>query len=823
MAKIAIDIRNIGRNRTGSETVVQALTRFVIHNSEGCEIVLITDTSERTVLDSVSKKLGLDKLPAEKKARVSVRSLWAPHRALWILLSVPYFVRTQKIDVYHTEYIVPFFLQKSVHVLTHIHDVSFAVPGIRPMIATRDRIFLDLLIGRSLQRADTIIAVSDFTAQEISKYYPLESSKVVQINNAADTLFVERAADLLRIPKADRLTDRVRRKYNLPKKYFFSVGTMQPRKNIPFAINSFLSVAPKMPEVSLVLGGKKAHNFDEAIESLAKKKQGVQSAIENIHFTGYIAEEDLPEVYAGAIACITPSLYEGFGVPILEAFATETVVLAADIPAYREVAGSGALFFNVDTKKCQKTQIDQCAAAIYTIWSDKKMRSHLVSEGIKQMQKYSWTNSGVAFLKILEQDDKYGGKQEKESQKIMKKRELQQGKKSYWKKIFIALAVIVFLIVGLLGWKAYTFTQALSDKDIWSSIGKKVSGAETALKGEEAGRINIALIGMRGYGETGGGLLADTIMVVSIIKNDNDKLLDMPYKISALSVPRDLLVEGPDGRLGKINAVFFHGEKASLGGGGIDAMKQVLGKVTGAPIHYGVAINFEGFSQIVDTLGGVNVTLKKEFTEPLQFNQEHVCDGDKGGVFSVPTGETQKKFGKNGKITAEYPLCYNSSPECGGVFTVEAGDQVLNGEDALCYVRSRMTSSDFDRARRQQEVIDSLRQQALSLNLIRDIGRVNEILKIVGENVQYDMELWELEKFFDLYTSLGQSDFSQAVLDDGVNGYLFAPGPDEGYDADYGYILRPKDQSFKEIHDLFASFGDEEDVQDGEGTESSGS
>lgn len=370
------------------------------------------------------------------------------------------------------------------------------------------------------------------------------------------------------------------------------------------------------------------------------------------------------------------------------------------------------------------------------------------------------------------------------------------------KKIMWGVIIAIFVLFGLSLWYV---NSMIPGGNVAQVIAKKIPGSDTTLAGEDTGRINIAVMGMRGIGVAGGGLLADTIMIVSIIKNDNiaGEVPTSPYSVSVLSVPRDLLVEEPDGSFGKINATFFKGERQKLGGG-IEAMKSTLTRVVGQPIHYGVSVNFEGFSQIVDALGGVDVSLDEEFVEPLQFNEVHVCDGDKGGVFKIPTGETQKKYKDNGEISVEYPLCSNSAPECGGIFRVASGESTLTGEEALCYVRSRMTSSDFDRSRRQQQIITELREKVRDLNLITDLGKLNEILSIVGDNVMFDLELWELEKLFGIYTELGDVDMQQFVLEDSTSGLLYAP--DDGSLAEYGYVLRPRGENYDQIHELFNSF-----------------
>ncbi|MDD5652404.1 MAG: LCP family protein, partial [Candidatus Moranbacteria bacterium] len=298
------------------------------------------------------------------------------------------------------------------------------------------------------------------------------------------------------------------------------------------------------------------------------------------------------------------------------------------------------------------------------------------------------------------------------------------------KRVIIGGLVLIFIIVGLIFWKAGSVLNKISSEGgLLSSIAKSIPGIADELKGEDEGRINILLLGMRGENVPGGGLLSDTIMVVSI----NPEL----KRVSMVSIPRDLYVNvpGTESRQ-KINAVYFYGEEKERGKGGMGYMKQVVGDISGQPIHYAIAINFAGFEQLVDALGGIDIHLDQPFSEPLQFHEAHVCDGNNGGVFTVPTGEYQVKKNERGKIVAKYPLCYNKNEECGGNFTLPAGDVHLDGENALCYVRSRVTSNDFDRARRQQQVIQEIRNKALSLGTLASIGTINDILDSLGNNAR---------------------------------------------------------------------------------------
>ena len=372
--------------------------------------------------------------------------------------------------------------------------------------------------------------------------------------------------------------------------------------------------------------------------------------------------------------------------------------------------------------------------------------------------------------------------------------EPQKNKKKKW--------IIIGIIVLLLGTAVFGMSKAIDkvapNSKVFKSLVKALPLVENKLDGEEEGRINIVLLGMRGKGVAGGGTLADTIMVVSIKRQENPDREDT-YKVSMVSVPRDLYVVMPGTTSNmKINSVYHYGEEKG-NGQGMEAMKQVLADITGQKMHYGVEVNFAGFKQVVDALGGVEVNLEEPFIEPVQFHEQKVCDGENGGVFTVKSGEFQNKIDHRGKLVAQYPLCYNATEECGGVFIVPAGVSILDGEKALCYVRARATSSDFDRARRQQEVIGQLKKKALSMGVLTDFGKIQEIFTAVSGNVYTDLELWEMQRFFDLYKKIGDDvPVEHKVLENSEEGLLYSHEGDAR-----GYILMPRGDTYDKIREMF--------------------
>jgi LCP family protein required for cell wall assembly len=369
------------------------------------------------------------------------------------------------------------------------------------------------------------------------------------------------------------------------------------------------------------------------------------------------------------------------------------------------------------------------------------------------------------------------------------------------KKKWIVISILAVLLIGGCAFATSRIINKVApNSNVIGSLMKNLPIIENKLDGEEEGRINVVLLGMRGKGLTGGGTLTDTIMVLSIRKSEDQEGKDV-YKAAMISIPRDLYVTIPGTTTNqKINAVYHYGEKKGSGQG-MEAMKQVLQDITGQEMHYAVEVNFEGFRQIVDALGGVEINLAKDFIEPVQYHEQKVCDGANGGVFTVRSGNYETKIDHRGKVVAQYPLCYNQTEECGGVFKVPAGVSILDGERALCYVRARATSSDFDRARRQQEVIDQIKQKALSIGVLTNFEKLQEMFTALSDNANTDMELWEMQRFYDLYQKMGNDiPVEHKVLENSEEGLLYSHEGDER-----GYILLPRGDTYDRIRELFTT------------------
>ncbi|MBI4023148.1 LCP family protein [Candidatus Berkelbacteria bacterium] len=313
-------------------------------------------------------------------------------------------------------------------------------------------------------------------------------------------------------------------------------------------------------------------------------------------------------------------------------------------------------------------------------------------------------------------------------------------------QVFLGLGVVI--VVGLIwfGVSAVAAFNKISDASDRSSPFLKFFGEEVhpdALAGEGDGRINILLIGIGGAGHKGGAL-ADTIMVASIDPQNK--------QLGLLSLPRDLRVPIAGNGQAKINSAHSYGEQQETGTGP-RVLKETVTTVLDLPIHYYVRVDFTGFEKFIDALGGITIDVPKALNDPFYPDEELV----------------------------------GYEP-----FSIKAGTQKLTGDTALRYARSRQTTSDFDRASRQQAIILAVREQALSLNVIGNPQKISTILGIVGDHVKMDLSAKELERLFLILRDLQADAISSVVLDNAADGPLKTVN--EG-----GYYLVPKSGNFSDV------------------------
>lgn len=381
MSTIGIDIRNIGKKRTGDEVVFFNLVKSLSELDRENEYILFSDICDQKSIEKISRDLNID-----QKDNFKIICLKNANKFTWNFWTLPRYLRKNKLDIYLTQYITPFFVPKTTKLITIIHDISF---NFYPkFIKWSDLFFLKILIPMSLNRADKIIGVSKFTHDEIIKYYKINPDKIAWIHNAVSEDFRQLSDETASI--SDEKIKIVKEKYGLPEKYILYLGTLQPRKNVPVLIKAYALAKNKMDSAKLVIAGGKGHNFDKNIEKSIRK----YALDKDVLMPGFIEEEDKAVVMKSAEIFVFPSLYEGFGIPILEAMSVGTPVIASKISPHKEIAGNAALFFDPHSP-------EELAEKILRLSENRETRQDLIQKGFDQAGRFSWRETAKKMLEIL--------------------------------------------------------------------------------------------------------------------------------------------------------------------------------------------------------------------------------------------------------------------------------------------------------------------------------------------------------------------------------------------------------------------------------------
>jgi len=362
--KIAIDVRTTAGEKTGKGWYTFHIVRNLLLNDKKNTYILYTD----------KKIAGLSGFKnAEFRVIESRGALWQI-RAFFDLMKHP-------VDVFFapTSYILPAILPKKIKTVVVIHDlVAFLFPSTH----NRKAVFIEkLLLKRTLKRASRVIAVSNSTKEDIlSMFKFVEKSKIAVVHNASSENFKI-------IPREDlqSFIDST----NLPEKFFLAVGTIIPRKNYITIIKAFAKIHVDYPKHHLLIVGKNGWDFEDVYSEIAKNHLK-----DYVHVLGYLSEESLIGLYNLATVLVFPSLYEGFGIPILEAMKCGCPVITANNSSLPEVAGDASIL--IDPK-----DTSALAEAMKAIAVDKELRQKLVAKGLERAKRFSWEDAGKKTAEVL--------------------------------------------------------------------------------------------------------------------------------------------------------------------------------------------------------------------------------------------------------------------------------------------------------------------------------------------------------------------------------------------------------------------------------------
>jgi LCP family protein required for cell wall assembly len=361
-----------------------------------------------------------------------------------------------------------------------------------------------------------------------------------------------------------------------------------------------------------------------------------------------------------------------------------------------------------------------------------------------------------------------------EEQNIAKDFISQEKKRPRWRRFafggwILFLAVLLLGLGGSLVYKtSFTFSQMQTgDED----LGALILDESMATPTPESDRTNILLLGIRGEEDPNGGLLTDTMIILSIKKSTGQTAL--------ISIPRDLYVSMPGKDYKeKINFAYALGFEKKGAAGGLLYSKIVVSQATGLYINRAISVNHAAFKEVVDILGGITITLDK----PMIEDQQWIDGGDIGPspAFFIRTDTASSSEGMVKKQK--------------WVFEIPAGTSKMDGNTTLYFVRARYSSSDFDRARRQQLALGAIKEKALSLGVLGNPIKIYQILESLGRNVKTDMPWDEMKSLISLAGNFDSTKIAHKVFDTTPEGLLYSARASNG-----AYILLPQGDDFSKI------------------------
>lgn len=268
--------------------------------------------------------------------------------------------------VFVPSHVLPLFLD--VPGVVTIHDVGHRrVPSAYRPSAW---LYLEWMTRSMARRAARLIAVSRTTADDLRRFYRVPAERIAVIHSGVDEIFQP--------PTAAEIA-RVRARYGLPPAYFLYLGRAHPRKNLPVLLAAYQTARRRGLTAGLVLAGP-------GLET---------SADDGLRVLGYVPREDLPALYAGALALTLPSLFEGFGFEVLEAMRCGTAVIASTAGALPEVVGEAGLLLD-------PTDAAAWAESLARLTQDPALRQHLIERGDGWSRSFSWERAAAATWSVLE-------------------------------------------------------------------------------------------------------------------------------------------------------------------------------------------------------------------------------------------------------------------------------------------------------------------------------------------------------------------------------------------------------------------------------------
>lgn len=361
---IGIDARAAYKNfRGGFGTYIYNLVNKMVKISHSHTLNLYLD--------------GTNEVPIPKSKNILPRILKFPFPFLWTQIRLPISLIKYSPDIFlfPSQTIASYVPCTSI---VTIHDLGFKKTNTRSLL---DNMRIDYQTKKCISISDRIIAVSNNTKEDLIENYSVPPDKITVIPHGCDHIYSNKR----KINKSDLL-----KKYGIKYPYILSLGYLMPQKNIPRLVDAFalFKRESQLPH-SLVIAGPRGPDEKRVQHHIIKNKLE-----NNVKRVNYIDHEDLFSLYKYSALFIYPSLYEGFGFPILEAMASGTPVITSNISSLPEIAGDAAVLIN-------PYEITHIASALMDVVINDKLRNTNIEKGYKRAKRFTWQKTAEKTLSLI--------------------------------------------------------------------------------------------------------------------------------------------------------------------------------------------------------------------------------------------------------------------------------------------------------------------------------------------------------------------------------------------------------------------------------------
>ncbi len=367
MTHYVIDARTATPHYPGIGRYISSLTRALVG--------LLAEQERVTVLCAPDHALDLP-----ETAPVEVLEVAASPFSLAQQWEIPRLLRDLEADLYHSAYYLMPYLGRIPTLLT-VHDL---IPIRRPEhSSSRARLLFRVTLALALWRARQVVVVSQSTREDLFSEFPRLSSEIQVIPEAPDPAFY---------PRPTHVVEDLRDRYDLPERFVLYLGSNKLHKNLTRLVEAWADVVVEDPDAALVIAGRWLPEHDEP--QTRARELGLEAP--NLRWLGPVPGDHLPSLYTAATLFVFPSLYEGFGLPPLEAMACGTPVACSNVSSLPEVVGDAAVTFD-------PTSVDAITEALLKLWTNPSLLMDRWARGIRRAQHFRWEETARQTLNIYRQ------------------------------------------------------------------------------------------------------------------------------------------------------------------------------------------------------------------------------------------------------------------------------------------------------------------------------------------------------------------------------------------------------------------------------------